>query len=79
MSMDKSIIFIGHSIEDKMPNPNQNVLIKAKNIEEIVPAVYEKFIDEDGEVHHLFKDPYYGQTQIYVIEEVVEWFENPNF
>jgi hypothetical protein len=26
-----------------------------------------------------WEDPYYGQHQIYVIEEVIEWYENPNF
>lgn len=77
--MDRSINFIGYSVHERMPNQNQNVLIKAKDIDEIVPAVYEKFIDEDGEIHHLFKDPYYGQAQIFVIEEVIEWYENPNF
>ncbi len=77
--MDKSIIFKGWSISEKMPNQNQNILIKAKDIEEIIPAVYEKYTDEDGKIHHLFKDPYYGQTQIFVIEEVIEWYENINF
>ncbi len=62
-----------------MPNQNQNVLIKAKDIDEIIPAVYEEYIDDSGNVHHLFKDPYYGQGQIYVIEEVIEWYENENF
>lgn len=77
--MDLSINFIGHSVGEKMPKQNQNILIKAKDIDEIIPAVYEEYTDEDGKIHHLFKDPYYGQHQIYVIEEVVEWYENPNF
>lgn len=77
--MVKSIIFIGHSINDKMPRQNQNVLIKAKDIDDIIPAVYEEFTDIDGNKHHIFKDPYYGQPQVFAIEEVIEWYENENF
>ena len=77
--MSLYINFIGHYVKDKMPKNNQNILIKAKGIDEIAPAVYEEYTDEDGKIHHLFKDPYYGQNQIYIIDEVIEWYENENF
>ena len=77
--MEKTINFVGYSISDKLPKQNQNVLIKAKGLDEIAPAVFQEYTDEDGKVYHLFKDPYYGQSEVFVIEEVIEWYENPHF
>jgi hypothetical protein len=77
--MEKTLTFTGYSIADKLPNQGQNVLIKVQGIDEIAPAVFEEFEDEGGKIYHIFKDPYYGQEEIYAIEEVIEWYEHPNF
>ncbi len=77
--MEYSLIFKGYLISEKMPDQNQNVLIKAKGIDDIAPAVYEEYVDGEGITHHFFKDPYYGQSQVFTIEDVIEWYENPNF
>ncbi len=79
ITMDKSLFFKGYLVSDKMPKHNQNILIKAQGIDDIAPAVYEEYVDEDGNTHHLFKDPYYGQSQVFAIEDVIEWYENSNF
>ena len=77
--MERTITFVGHSISAKLPNQGQNVLIKVQGIEDIAPAVFEEYEDEDGQIYHIFKDPYYGQEEVYAIEEVIEWYEHPNF
>lgn len=77
--MEKSLTFKGYLFKDKIPVHNQNVLIKVLGQEDIAPAVFEEYVDSDGKTHYFFNDPYYGQTQIFTIDDVVEWYENPNF